>query len=227
MAPDYYANSTSVGESGTGDYTNYRTGTSGSYTTNRSYDPSTGNAQQGYTRGFATTGGTTGNVAREETYNASTGRYAYSSSVSATGKGGSSVSSTVTEGENTDGGTGAQRQTTTTNAQTGVTKTTTKSASTGRQGAEASKQTTYTDSKTGATATTTRGTGTGAQVSYNNPTDEDQDAMAMAVFYLNDRTMRGKNVIETGLTVSPRCQHSMQGDGCALIPTQATLPAMK
>src|SRR5207249_362548 len=48
--------------------------------------------------------------------------------------------------------------------------TTTKSASTGPQGAEASKQTTYTDSKTGATATTTKGTGTGRQVSYNNPT---------------------------------------------------------
>jgi hypothetical protein len=173
----YYSNSTSVGESASGDYTNYRTGTSGSYTAGRSYDPATGNAQQSYTRGFETTGGTTGNVARQETYNASTGRYAYSSNVSATGPGGSSVSSTVTEGPNTDGGTGAQRQTTTTNAQTGVTKTTTKSAGTGPQGAEASKQTTYTDSKTGATATTTRGSGTGAQgsgrgaqASYSNPT---------------------------------------------------------
>ena len=79
-------------------------------------------------------------MAREQTYNASTGRYAYSSNVSATGKGGSSVSSTVTEGENTDGGTGAQRQTTTTNAQTGVTKTTTKSVKhrpPGRRGLEA------------------------------------------------------------------------------------------
>jgi hypothetical protein len=173
----YYTNSTSVGESASGDYTNYRTGTSGSYTAGRSYDPATGNAQQSYTRGFETTGGTTGNVARQETYNASTGRYAYSSNVSATGPGGSSVSSTVTEGPNTDGGTGAQRQTMTTNAATGVTKTTTKSAGTSPQGAEASKQTTYTDSKTGATATTTRETGTGAQgsgrgaqVSYSNPT---------------------------------------------------------
>jgi hypothetical protein len=207
----YYANSSSVGESSSGDYTNYRTGTSGSYTTNRSYDPSTGNAQQGYTRGFATTGGTTGNVAREETYNASTGRYAYSSNVSATGKGGSSVSSTVTEGENTDGGTGAQRQTTTTNAQTGVTKTTTKSGSTGPQGAEGSKQTTYTDSKTGATATTTKGTGTGRQVSYSNPTTGKSGSYSAPKEANNAYADRDGNVYKPSSSGRGWQQHSSSG----------------
>src|SRR5215510_2346555 len=117
----YYASSTDVGQSASGYYTNYRTGTTGSYSASRTYDPSTGNAQQSYTRGFETRGGTTGTVGRAESYNASTGRYSYSSSASATGPGGSSASSSQTRGPSAGGGTRTERQTTTYNAATGVT----------------------------------------------------------------------------------------------------------
>ena len=172
----YYANRTGVGQSASGDYTNYGTGTTGSYTAGRSYDPNTGNAQKSYTRGFETRGGTTGSVGRVEDYNASTGRYSYASSVSATGAGGSSVSSSRTTGPNVGGGTGTERQTTTTNAATGVTRSTTATAGTSTQGAEREKQTTYTDSKTGGSATVTRGAGEGTQgagrgtqMTYTNP----------------------------------------------------------
>jgi hypothetical protein len=174
----YYSDQAgNVGQEASGSYTNYRTGTTGTYSASRSVNPSEGTAQHGYSRTFDTAGGTSGAVTRTETYNASTGRYSYTSAASATGPGGSSVSSTRDTGPTAYGGTGTERQTTTTNAATGVTKTTTTSAGAGPEGAGAEKQTTYTVSKTGATATTTKGAGTsaqgsgrGAQVSYSNPT---------------------------------------------------------
>jgi len=172
----YYASRTNVGQSASGDYTNYRTGTTGSYSASRTYDPSTGNAQQSYTRGFETRSGTTGSVGRAEDYNASTGRYSYSSSASATGPGGSSASSSRTRGPSAGGGTGTERQTTTYNAATGVTRSTSATAGISTQGAEKETQTTHTDSKTGGSATVTQGAGTGmrgagrgTQVSYTNP----------------------------------------------------------
>ena len=51
----YYANSTGVGQTASGDYTNDRTGTTGSSTAGSSYDPATGSSQKSYTRGIQTT----------------------------------------------------------------------------------------------------------------------------------------------------------------------------
>src|SRR5262249_17516069 len=48
------------GEKSSGTYTNTRTGTTGSYNANRSWNPYTGEGQRGYSRSFDTTGGTTG-----------------------------------------------------------------------------------------------------------------------------------------------------------------------
>lgn len=87
----WYANSNgTVGTTASGNYTNERTGTTGSYQAGRSYNPYTGQAQQGYDRSFNTQGGTSGNVARGESYNTYTGQHSYGSSTSATGPGGSS-----------------------------------------------------------------------------------------------------------------------------------------
>ena len=173
----YYSDQAgNVGQEASGSYTNYRTGTTGSYSASRSVNPSEGTAQQGYSRSFNTASGASGTVDRSEQYNASTGRYSYGSTVTATGAGGSQVTSTRDTGPTASGGVGTERQTTTTNAATGVTRSTTTSAGAGPEGVGAEKQTTYTDSKTGATATTTRaagtglqGSGRGAQVSYSNP----------------------------------------------------------
>lgn len=71
-------------------------------------------------------------------------------------------------------------------------------------------------------------------VGYNNPTPEDQDAMAMAVFYLHDRTLRGLNVMGADLLALHRKQPNCEIGGCGLIPAsslgalpKATLPEMK
>jgi hypothetical protein len=173
----YYSSSSSVGETASGSYTNYRTGTTGTYSANRSVDPSAGTATQGYSRTFNTEGGVSGGVDRSETYNASTGRYSYASGASAQGPGGAQMTTQRQTGPTASGGTGTQRQTTYSNPNTGISATTTAKAGTGPQGAGAERQTTYTDSKTGATATTERaagadaqGSGRGVQTTYTNPT---------------------------------------------------------
>src|SRR5215471_16759996 len=119
----WYANAGgTVGTAATGTYTNERTGTTGSYQAGRSYNPYTGQAQQGYDRTFNTPGGTSGNVARGESYNTYTGQRSYGSSMSATGSGGSAVerNAAATTGPE---GYGRAAQTTTNNARTGQSNT--------------------------------------------------------------------------------------------------------
>lgn len=112
------------GTFGTYGYGGYATarGTTGSYNFQSSYNPYTGRGSQGYNRSFNTATGTTGNVSRSEGFNTATGQRAYSSSVSATGAGGSSIDRNVNA---TAGPQGYSRNasTTTYNAQTGQTKT--------------------------------------------------------------------------------------------------------
>lgn len=107
-----------VGEKATGSYTNYRTGTTGTYSANRSLNPYTGQAQRGYHRSFDTAGGTTGSVTREGTYDAKTGERGYTSSASAKGPGGSSVSRDVDASWGAQGAS-VQRSTTVDDANTG------------------------------------------------------------------------------------------------------------
>jgi hypothetical protein len=83
-----------VGTYGSGAYSTYR-GTSGDYSFQRSYNPYTGQASQGYSRTATTASGATGAVSRGETYNAYTGQRSYGSSGTATGAGGSSISRNV------------------------------------------------------------------------------------------------------------------------------------
>ncbi len=111
-----------VGTTASGTYHNYATGTSGSYEAGRSYNPYTGQAQQGYVRTGYTAAGGSGTVARGETYNPYTGQRTTASDVSATGAGGSTYehTSSTTAGPEGYGHTG---QTTTYNANTGQTKT--------------------------------------------------------------------------------------------------------
>jgi len=119
----WYSNSSgTVGEKASGSYTNTRTGTTGNYSANRSWNPYTGQAQRGYDRSFDTTGGTTGNVSREGSYDAQTGQRSYDSSMSAQGPGGSSVDRSVSASVGPQGAS-LDRSTTVDNARTGQTNT--------------------------------------------------------------------------------------------------------
>jgi hypothetical protein len=119
---NWYANADGkIGTSATGNYSNLRTGTSGSYAAGRSYNPETGQAQRGYDRTFNTAGGTSGNVARGGSYNTETGQRSYGSSVSATGPGGSSISRSAAATAGPDGF-GAQHTVSAYDAQTGQSK---------------------------------------------------------------------------------------------------------
>jgi len=118
----YDTSSGTYGEKASGSYENYRTGTTGTYSANRSWNPYTGEGQRGYQRSVDTLGGTTGNVSRSETYDAQTGQTSYGSSMSAQGAGGSTVSRTTSASAGPEG-TSASRDTTTYNAQTGQTHT--------------------------------------------------------------------------------------------------------
>jgi hypothetical protein len=62
-------------------------------------------------------------------------------------------------------------------------------------------------------------------VSYNNPTKEDQDAMAMAVFYLHDRTFKGDKVMSPEIVALHRKDHGPDLIGCSLIPSNVPLKA--
>ncbi len=111
-----------MGEKSKGSYTNNRTGTTGTYNTNRSVNPYTGQAERGYHRSFDTAGGTTGNVSRQGSYDAQTGQRNYDSNMSAQGPGGSSVSRSV-DASDGPGGPSVDRSTTVDNARTGQTNT--------------------------------------------------------------------------------------------------------
>ncbi len=118
----YSHSSGNIGESASGSYTNYRTGTTGTYSGNRYVNPYDGDAGRGYTRTFDTTGGTTGSVSRGETYDAQTGQTSYSGQKTATGQGGSSVTRYTNASWGAQGPSG-DRSTTVYNANTGQTKT--------------------------------------------------------------------------------------------------------
>ncbi len=118
----YSKSSGQVGEKSSGSYTNYRTGTTGTYSANRYVNPYQGTAGRSYQRSFDTTGGATGDVSRGETYNANTGETKYSSDMSATTQGGSTVSRDTSAQWGAQG-TSASHDTTVTNAQTGQTNT--------------------------------------------------------------------------------------------------------
>jgi hypothetical protein len=145
-----------VSTTASGTYKNTATGTTGSYEAGRSYNASTGVAQQGYGRTYTTQGGTTGTVARGESYNTQTGTYSTSSSATATGTGGRSASASGGTTTTASGQETGSMTKTTSNANTGMTKTTSTSATSGG-GAE--HQTTVTDSKTGQTKTSSTAVG--------------------------------------------------------------------
>ncbi len=173
----YYSNSSGFGEGAAGTYTNYRTGTTGSYEASRGYDSSSGDYYRSYGRSGTTPSGATGAVDRSQTYDPSTGRYSYATNASATGPGGMQMTHSGQTGPTASGGTSTERQTTITNPTTGASRTTTGTAGVGPQGAGAERQTTWTNPTTGATASTQRAAGAGAQgagrgfqTTYTNPT---------------------------------------------------------
>jgi hypothetical protein len=112
-----------VGEKASGQYTNERTGTTGTYSAKRSVNPYTGQVQRGASRSFETTRGTTGNVERQGSYNAQTGDRNYDSSASVKGPGGSSVERNVQVSDSPGQAPSVDRTTTIDNARTGQTQT--------------------------------------------------------------------------------------------------------
>jgi len=83
-----------ISQYSSGTYKNEATGTHGTYNAKESYDPETGERTLNTNRTATTAGGATGDVSHSGGYNYYSGRYSGSSSMSATGKGGSTVSST-------------------------------------------------------------------------------------------------------------------------------------
>jgi hypothetical protein len=118
----YSHSSGNIGEKTSGSYTNYRTGTTGTYSGNRYVNPYQGTEGRSYQRSVNTPAGTTGNVNRSETYNAKTGETSYGSSMSATGKGGNTVTRSTSASWGAQGAS-ADRQTSVYNANTDQTKT--------------------------------------------------------------------------------------------------------
>ena len=114
----YSKSSGEVGEKASGSYTDYRTGTTGSYSANRYVNPYQGTAGRSGEHSFDTVGGTTGDVSRSETYNAQSGQTQYSADKSATTQGGSTVSRDTSASWGPKGDS-ASSDTTVTNAQTG------------------------------------------------------------------------------------------------------------
>jgi hypothetical protein len=105
----WYANSSGTyGVKGSGSYENYRTGTTGSYNTNRSYNPYTGQRNASIDRSYDRTNGTTGNVSRDASYNYQTGKGSYDSSRETTTASGATVDHDVSAST----GEGVQRSTT-------------------------------------------------------------------------------------------------------------------
>ena len=95
-------------------------------------------------------------MTRNQSYDASTGRYTYDKTASATGAGGTQVSS-QREATTGAGGAGVERQTTVSNPNTGATATTDAARGANTQGAAAGRQTTYTNPTTGQTQTHSSG----------------------------------------------------------------------
>jgi hypothetical protein len=117
-----YAGGGVAGVSGSGSYYNKATGTSGNYSTNKSYNANTGVAKQSGTVSGTGAAGGTGTATAGRSYDTETGQRSAGSSVSATGAGGSSIEHT---GATTAGPQGYDHtsSTTTTNAKTGETRT--------------------------------------------------------------------------------------------------------
>jgi hypothetical protein len=107
-----------VGTTAQGSYANTRTGTTGNYSGNRSYNPNNGNLDTSTDRSFSKANGTTGSVDRSGQYDTETGARSYDSNRSATTAGGSTVDRTASASMGSDG---FQRDASTTvnDAQTG------------------------------------------------------------------------------------------------------------
>jgi hypothetical protein len=118
----YSKSSGEVGEKANGTYTNYRTGSTGSYSAKRYVNPYQGEAGRSYQRSSDTAGGGTGDVSRSETFDARTGETDYSSDTSKTTRGGSTISRD-TSSEWSAQGDSASHDTTVSNAKTGQTHT--------------------------------------------------------------------------------------------------------
>ncbi|MGD0885189.1 MAG: autotransporter [Thermodesulfovibrionales bacterium] len=150
----YYSNpGGTVGTTASGSYKNTATGTTGSYAAGRSYNPYTGQQTAGYGRTFNTTSGVSGGVAHGATYNPQTGTATKGAAGTATGPGGTTTSAEGTRSANVYGQQSAQAEHTTTNANTGITKSGETTAASGPQGASAQHSTTVTDTKTGQSKT--------------------------------------------------------------------------
>jgi hypothetical protein len=100
-----------IGTTAQGTYANTRTGTTGTYSGNRSYNPNNGNLQTNTDRTFNTAGGTSGEVSRSGQYDTETGNRTYDSNMSATTASGSTVDRSASDSMGADG---FQRDATTT-----------------------------------------------------------------------------------------------------------------
>jgi len=148
-ARSWSSTGSSAGTNAWGSYTNYRTGATGTYSGAASYNASTGQSAASFGRTYSTPEGVSGTVSRGESYDPQTGTYARSGGATATGPGGRSadVSGAYSSSPGQQSG---YLSRTTSDANTGMSKTTTTSGATG-QGM--SRSTTIADANTGQSKT--------------------------------------------------------------------------
>jgi hypothetical protein len=119
----YYSDSSGkVGVKSSGNYSDSRTGTTGTYSTNRYENPYQGKAGRSIDRTVNTAAGGSGEVDRSETYNANHNQTSYDNSGSFTTAGGSTVSRDTDDSWGNQGDS-SSRDTTVDNARTGQTNT--------------------------------------------------------------------------------------------------------
>ena len=92
-----------VGTTAQGNYADARTGTTGTYSGNRSYNPNNGNVDTSTDRTFNRANGTTGSVDRSGQYDTDSGSRSYDSNRSATTAGGSSIDRSTSASMGSDG----------------------------------------------------------------------------------------------------------------------------
>jgi hypothetical protein len=101
----YYNNyGGAYGTSASGHYTNYATGTTGTYSGNRSYNPYSGQAKASTDRTFNTPSGASGDVSRSAKYNPYTGKGSYAGSANVSGPAGGSAQANRSGQFNLDSG---------------------------------------------------------------------------------------------------------------------------
>jgi hypothetical protein len=206
----YDTSSGTYGTSTSGTYKNTATGTTGTFSGGRSYNPYTGQSEASASKTSNTPEGVSTSQQRSASYDAQTGTATRSGDASATGPEGRTTSAQAEQTANTSGQKSAESERTSTNANTGITKTSQTTSSTSSQGTSAEHQTTVTDTKTGQSKTTSSSAGTSGNSAY---ADHDGNVYKSSGSGWEKQTSSGsQSVSKPPSTVENEAQARSQGE---------------